>query len=320
MSLSVIIPTYKNVDFLDELFDSIEKNEYTEDYEVLVGIDHCYDTLDYIYQNQFPSNFQFFFFTKKNGPYVIKNTLCEISKFEKILFFDSDDIMMSSLLSEMDSNLDLYSVIKPKYINFVDVDGVREFKKEKPQFGEGVFAITKQLFLTMNGFEGWEVASDSDFMGRLYKIKPNMLHTNNILFHRRNHENSLTIHPDTGLASRLRGQYHFLSRKKTSDDIVNKNFVKGNYKIVDFENKELLTNDNDFSEDGELTENEIKKQRHESIGGIFSNQPKTTILKTNQKTINYDSINIRGNYKMSSQLGSALKKAKLEEIKRGSRR
>ena len=302
--------------FLPELINSIERNEYKEEYEVLVGIDSCYDTLNYIYENQFLPNFKFFFFSENKGPYVIKNTLCEVSKFEKILFFDSDDVMMSSMLSEIDSNLDLYPVIKPKYINFTDINGVRDYKKEKPQFGEGVFAIQKNLFLDMNGFEGWEVAADSDFMGRLYKTDVSILHTNSILFHRRHHENSLTVHPSTGLASRLRGQYHFLSRNKTSKNLVNEKFVRGNYSIVNFENKELLNPEN-IVEDIDPTEFELKQIRHESISSIFSDQPKTS---SPPKTINYQTINLRGNHKISSQLGNALKKAKLEEIKRGKRR
>ena len=302
--------------FLPELINSIERNEYKEEYEVLVGIDSCYDTLNYIYENQFLPNFKFFFFSENKGPYVIKNTLCEVSKFEKILFFDSDDVMMSSMLSEIDSNLDLYPVIKPKYINFTDINGVRDYKKEKPQFGEGVFAIQKNLFLDMNGFEGWEVAADSDFMGRLYKTDVSILHTNSILFHRRHHENSLTVHPSTGLASRLRGQYHFLSRNKTSKNLINEKFVRGNYSIVNFENKELLNPEN-IVEDIDPTEFELKQIRHESISSIFSDQPKTS---SPPKTINYQTINLRGNHKISSQLGNALKKAKLEEIKRGKRR
>ena len=115
----------------DELFNSIEKNEFEGDYEVLIGIDFCYDTLNYVYENQFPSNFKFYFFTTNGGPYIIKNTLSEITQFDKILFFDSDDMMMPQMLSEIDKNLDVFPVIKPKYINFEDVNGIRKYKEEK---------------------------------------------------------------------------------------------------------------------------------------------------------------------------------------------
>ena len=320
MGLSVIIPTYRNVEFLPELIDSIVRSNFNKEYEVLVGIDSCYDTLNYIYENQFPSNFKFFFFENKKGPYIIKNTLTELSKFEKLLFFDSDDIMMSSLMSEIYSHLDHYGMIKPKYINFTDKNGTREFKKEGSQFGEGVFGVRKELFLNMNGFEGWEVAADSDFMGRYYKTNNSVLHTQSILFHRRLHENSLTIHPDTGLSSRIRGQYHLQSKRKTSSDVVNEHFVMANYKIVDFENKILFETEKQINEEYITIQNEIKKDRQNSIQNVLSNKIKVVNTNITPKTIDYNTVNSRSNHKISSQLGTALKKAKLQEIRKGTRR
>ena len=320
MSLSVIIPTYKNVEFLSELINSIERNEYNSEYEVLVGIDFCYDTLNYVYENQFPSNFKFYFFTTNGGPYIIKNTLSEITQFDKILFFDSDDMMMPQMLSEIDKNLDVFPVIKPKYINFEDVNGIRKYKEEKSQFGEGVFGIRKHLFLEMNGFEGWKVAADSDFMGRLYKTNTNILHTQSVLFHRRSHKNSLTKHPDTNLSSRIRGQYHFLSKKKNIDHIINETFAKGEYKIVDFQNKELLFGNDYNTEVDQITEEELKKIRYESISSVFSGGPKIVKGPKTPSTINYEIINNRTNHPISSKLNTALKKAKLEEIRKNSRR
>jgi glycosyltransferase involved in cell wall biosynthesis len=62
LNLSVIIPTYKNVNFLPELFNSIIRNDYNGEFEVLVGIDNCNETLNYVYENEFPLNFKFYFF------------------------------------------------------------------------------------------------------------------------------------------------------------------------------------------------------------------------------------------------------------------
>ena len=320
MGLSVVIPTYRNVEFFPELVDSIIKSNFNQEYEVLIGIDSCYDTLNYIYETQFPSNFNFFFFENKKGPYIIKNTLTELSKFDKILFFDSDDIMMPSLMSEVYSYLDNYGMIKPKYINFTDKNNSREFKKEGSQFGEGVFGIRKSLFLEINGFEGWEVAADSDFMGRYYKTNNSVLHTQSILFHRRLHENSLTIHPDTGLSSRIRGQYHLQSKRKTSSEIVNQHFVIANYMIVDFENKILFETEKQINEEYIILQNEIKKERQNSIQNILSTKVKVVKNNMSSNTVDYQKINTRTNHPISSQLKTALKKAKLEEIRRGTRR
>lgn len=320
MSLSVIIPTFKNVDFLSELFSSIENNNFEGEYEVLVGIDSCEDTLKYVYENQFPINFKFFFFLENKGPYLIKNTLSEISLFDKLFFFDSDDVMAPSLLSEIDKNLNNFQLIKPKYIDFEDKNGTRVFKDDKPTFGEGVFGIKKQMFLEFGGFEDWRVAADSDFMGRLYRSKITILHTNHVLFHRRIHKNSLTINPETGLSSRLRSNYFQLSKNKTKEDIIIQNIKKSSYKIVDIVNKNLSSSYDEINNQFEIDEYEKKLERHKSISSIFIATPKIKKSQSQQKTIDYNQVNKNTNYPISSQLNNALKKAKLENIRKNSKR
>ena len=65
MSVSVIIPTYDSVDFFDELFKSIENRKYNKSIEIMIGIDNCFKTLDYVFSKNFPPNYNFYFFEKK---------------------------------------------------------------------------------------------------------------------------------------------------------------------------------------------------------------------------------------------------------------
>jgi len=81
-------------------------------------------------------------------------------------------------------------------------------------YGEGVFAIKKEVFLKLNGFEGWRCAADSDLMGRLYKNKIKLTHTKRIGFYRRIHKDSLTQHPNTNFISPLRAKYASISKNK----------------------------------------------------------------------------------------------------------
>ena len=55
--------------------------------------------------------------------------------------------MMPDLISEIDSKLNTYVVVKPKYMDFKDQNGIREYVGKKPTFGEGVFGIIKELFI-----------------------------------------------------------------------------------------------------------------------------------------------------------------------------
>jgi len=315
MSLSVIIPTYKNVEFLEELFLSIENSRYEKDLEVLIGIDNCYDTINYVYNKQFPKNFKFFFFLENQGPYLIKNTLVEICQFDKILFFDSDDVILPNLFEEIDTQLNVYDLIKPKYINFEDKNNQREFKSQKNMFGEGVFGIKKNIFLSINGFEGWRVAADSDLMGRLYKMNLKILHTNHILFHRRLHQNSLTIHPETNLSSKMRAKFFFISKNKPKGSLKLSELQTSQYKIVDVENKELTKSLSDLSKENEITEYEKKKLKHESISSIFSDQVKMERINKPKK-INYNKINLNTSVIHHPNLNSALKKAKLDNLRK----
>jgi glycosyltransferase involved in cell wall biosynthesis len=92
--LSIIIPTFNNVAFIDQTLQSILNEPQSKHYEILVGIDECYQTFQMLKQkiHTYPSNVTFYFFKTNVGPYLIKNSLVQIAKTEKILFFDSDDI------------------------------------------------------------------------------------------------------------------------------------------------------------------------------------------------------------------------------------
>jgi len=211
--LSIIIPTYNNVDYINQCLDSIIESSENLNIEVLIGIDSCQETLKHVKNSKYPNFLKFYFFDKNVGPYVIKNSLVNISSSENLIFFDSDDIMMKSTLDEIYNNICKYDCVKMRFKNFKN----NELYDGKIKFGEGVFSIKKSIFLSMNGFEPWPVAADSDFMGRLYKKRPRIYHTKEVSFKRRIHDNSLTQRKDTGMSSQLRANYAKISKNKKGD-------------------------------------------------------------------------------------------------------
>jgi glycosyltransferase involved in cell wall biosynthesis len=210
--LSVIIPTFNNVEYIDECINSIMESSKKFSVEILVGIDGCQKTLNYVIQKKYLEFIRFYYFNSNNGPYDIKNTLSKIANSDKLVFFDSDDIMGDTTINEILNNLNNYDLIKLKYQN--SDNGKIDIKSK---FGEGVFAIKKSLFLNMNGFEPWFVAADSDFMARFYKNNNKIYYTKNISFIRRLHSESLTHRKDTGMSSSLRGNYFKISKNKKGD-------------------------------------------------------------------------------------------------------
>jgi glycosyltransferase involved in cell wall biosynthesis len=274
-NISIIIPTYNNVEFLPDCFNSILKSIKDLDCEVLIGIDSCKKTMDYIKKNKFDRRFKFYFFEKNLGPYVIKNTLVSIASSSKILFFDSDDVMLEHMIPEIIDSLDNFKMYKPMYFDFKNENEIKNINTniKTNKLGEGVFAINKEIFLDFNGFEGWRCAADSDFMARFYKKNIKFYVGKTISFLRRIHPNSLTVHPETNLSSKLRAYYYGLSKKnrtKHSCDM----FITSPYIETDI--NELNNKNNEFEE--------YRNKSRNLVNNIVGN--------THTRTeINYDKIN-----------------------------
>ena len=315
MSLSVIIPTFDSVEFIGELITSIQNNKYDNEFEIMFGIDGCEKTLEYIKTQQFPQNFFFYYFIENGGPYIIKNTLSELARYDKIFFFDSDDIMMENLLNEIDKVLDKYDCVKPKFVNFKDYKGNRNFGNDGPMYGEGVFGIKKEIFLNMNGFEGWKVAADSDFMGRIYKFNKKINLTSDVLFHRRLHNKSLTRRKDTGYASQMRGDYFRISKNKKGGVVLDE-MKKGDYQVLDLTTNVLSRSVTQIQTEEINLERELKEKKHKLLESIFSDRPRNMTENKQSKTINYSQVNKTTNHQTNSVLNTALKKAKLDNLKK----
>jgi glycosyltransferase involved in cell wall biosynthesis len=276
--LSIVIPTYNNTQYLDECIDSILSSGDGFKYEVLFGIDGCDKSLEYFKNKTLPENFKVYLFTENGGPYTIKNTLASISQSDTLMFFDSDDIMNNLMISNTLTNIKKYTCIKPKLINFNEDSGNINLSRSK-LFGEGVFSIVKSTFISMNGFEPWICAADSDFMGRLYKSKVSMLHTPEVMFYRRLHSYGLTSRPETGFRSILRSKYARISKQKVGPGNPNKLHIR------EFSDVSLITGPVEFTKNSELD----SRSNLNIVGQLL--RPGEPRKRVEPKEINYDSVN-----------------------------
>jgi glycosyltransferase involved in cell wall biosynthesis len=267
--ISIIIPTYKNTSFIVECINSVINSCQGLDVEILIGIDSCNETLDYIKNKSFDNRIKFLFFEEKVGAYIIRNSLAKIANSDILLFFDSDDIMDINMISTIINGMKINDIIKPMYSDFSTKPNYNINRTNS--FGEGVFGIKKELFLSMNGFEPWPVAADSDFMGRLYKNKKKVQYTNEVVFYRRIHPNSLTQSKETGMYSSLRGKYANLSKNKKNFSPLPKLVISDFYEVP----INTYTNNNINS----------------SSIPIIVKTPKVLPLK-NRKSIDYEKINV----------------------------
>lgn len=161
--ISIIVTAFDNTKFIEDSIISIIESCGTLEYEILVGVDNCNKTLDTLIQlyPKFNSRVKILFFTQKTGTYIIRNTLVKECKFDKLLFFDSDDIMREDLVPSVLESLKRNDYVRYGHITFSNVLTLpKKGKLSSPPNGYpvGTFGINKNIFLNLNGFEPWMVA------------------------------------------------------------------------------------------------------------------------------------------------------------------
>ncbi len=224
--LSIVIPTYQNINFLIPCIDSIIKSCDSHcEFEILLGIDCCYDTLNFVSQNSLfnDKRIRVFFSSKNVGPYVIRNSLVEISRYENILFFDSDDIMFENMIENLFMSF-REQLVRFKFYNFEDGKDYRDINnlKTSKRVGHGVFLIKRKKFMEMNGFFDWRCGADSEFMERYDGKNNKSILLNKPLFYRRYHETNLTRDKNIGINTEKRTQYlKIIESNKNNKDCKN---------------------------------------------------------------------------------------------------
>jgi hypothetical protein len=199
---SIIIPAYKAKEFLLDCIVSITNQAVDIDVEILIGIDNCQETKEYIESNKFIlKNCKIFYFEENSGPYLIRNTLVSISKYENIIFFDADDIMCDGLINRTIEYLSKYESVRWMFENFYGEINNREINK---YHAHGVFAIKKEKIIKINGFQPWRIGADSEFLERSKINGINIFYDDEICFYRRQHDNNQTRNKTTGTGSPAR--------------------------------------------------------------------------------------------------------------------
>lgn len=190
--ISVIIPAYKATRYIDECLASIQGAE------ILVGIDSCQETLDHLKD----CNIKLFYFTENVGPFVIKNTLVDQASNEHILFFDSDDVLIEGVIERIDERLAEIDYVKLNYINFYNKPTTKGH-----MMSDAVIAIKRSVFNSLNGFQPWRCAADTELSNRLQhnNLKHSVL--DGLAYHRRLHGENLTMKKETGHKSLIREKY-----------------------------------------------------------------------------------------------------------------
>lgn len=214
--ISVIIPAYKAVNFLEECIDSVvNQNNSNIKQEILLGIDHCEDTYQLVLSSELiKKHCKVFNFEKNVGTYLVLNSLITSATYDNILFFGADDIMFNGLLHEAIDELKYFDIIRWKYYNFQNsIENSIDSQEHSP----GAFATKKNLLLKLNGFFPWRISADWEFQLRAKNNNYTTFLSHNY-FYRRIHLNNMIIKKDTGMNSYARKVYIDYIEESTRND------------------------------------------------------------------------------------------------------
>lgn len=229
--LSIVIPAYNAEEFIKECLDSIQRQIYfnnNTNYEILLGIDNCQRTLDEVQKIRCNyKNLKVYMMAENKGPYVVRNTLIDECNYDKILFFDADDIMCTNMVGKLMSYDE--DIIRMKFYNFTT--DIKKKEQTDMEFANGVFLANKEIFNKFKGFLDWKCGADLEFVKRVENYS-SLRAVDDYLFYRRRHDKSLTIQKDTSLHSPLRADYHKQIKEEYTENDITITPVKSRYREI----------------------------------------------------------------------------------------
>ena len=197
--ISVIVTAYKMKKYIKETLDSISNQTWFKNntnYEILLGIDNCNETLKYVknIMNKY-KNLRVFMMKTNQGTYITTNTLMTISKYDNLLRFDSDDVMYPFMIEVLMNNMKNVDFLRYKMKNFG--------KQNNVDWAYGQIMMKHEIFDLFGGFMPWPCFGDAEFYFRIKNFSI-IKYLNKILFKRRIHSSNLTVLKNTGERSNLR--------------------------------------------------------------------------------------------------------------------
>lgn len=235
-SISIIIPAYNSSIYIKECLDSIKEQTYFNDfngYEILIGVDACEETLKKLKEikNNY-QNLRIFMMDSNKGPYVTKNSLIPLAKYEIVQFFDSDDIMLPNMIEDnMNFLMNGFDAVSNQFEPYVE-DNTSYVPYGKNAIAAGVVAVKKPVLKKLGGFQPWPMSADGEFVNRIIKAGFNRKVYYETRFKVRIHKNSLTNTPSSRQGSAERIKYDNMSRANKLTPLIYIKPVINNYKEI----------------------------------------------------------------------------------------
>ena len=207
MQFSIIIPVFNRPQEIEELLESLTKQTYTNNFEVIVVEDGSTLKSDKIIEHFSKALDLKYFFKRNTGAGLSRNFGMQKATGNYFIIFDSDCIIPPHYLEEVDKTLNLnftdafggadaahdsFTVIQ-KAINysmtsFFTTGGIRGKKKAVGKFQPRSFnlGISKKAFELTKGFSQLKIGEDIDLTFRLWENNfETQLIENAFVYHKR---------------------------------------------------------------------------------------------------------------------------------------
>lgn len=191
MHFSIIIPVYNRPEEIKELLDSLLQSTYTKPYEIVIVEDGSSITCEEIIRNYSPKLAISYYSKPNSGPGDSRNYGMRKAKGDYFIIFDSDCIIPSQYLSEVDKELAAHYVdcfggpdkalksfskiqkaINFAMTSFLTTGGIRGGSEKIDKFQPRSFnmGLSKKAFEASNGFGNIHPGEDPDLSIRLWKM------------------------------------------------------------------------------------------------------------------------------------------------------
>ena len=161
--ISIIITAYQSQKYIEECLDSIENQTYfknNNNFEVLVGVDACRSTLNKLFEIRHKyRNLRIFMMKENKGTYVTTNTLLDLIKYDNIIRFDSDDVMLPHMVNEIMQYYRNNDIIKFSYYKYKNQSQRIPEAGKSTRLSEGAIFYKKRVIELTGGYRNWICAA-----------------------------------------------------------------------------------------------------------------------------------------------------------------
>lgn len=198
--VSVCLTGYKAQDYVEETLNSIKAQTWFkthDNWEMIVGVDGCPQTLEKVksIMGKYGPHLRVLYMESNCGTYVATNTVMSQAKYEGLIRFDCDDIMLPEMVETIMKEGAGADIVNFQLINFGKRSGINK--------ACGQVFIRHSFFDRIGGYLPWTCSADSELECRVKGLAKTKF-IKKVLLRRRVYGGNLTSKKETGYRSTLR--------------------------------------------------------------------------------------------------------------------